>query len=512
MKLDTITAAIRPRRPWEAVDLGLLLTRRSATTIYAAWACSVLPVSVAILVLCWNLPALAVLLLWWLKPVFDRLVLHILSRSLFGAEPTPREALRALPGLLWRSRLPWALTLGRFDLARSYTLPVDQLEGLPAKARRARLDVLQRQDRGTAVWLTFLGVHFEQLLLYGMIALAYLLVPEQLQGPLFRQLFEAGGEAGWLAASDWINRASGILYVVVVALIEPFYVGGGFALYLNRRTHLEGWDLELALRRLAARLEAERSGTLGRASAGPRPAAGGRAAGWLGAALLLGLLHVPGPVGAAIEPDRARQAIDAVLEADEFQTVEMRDSWRYKPGEEPAPPAEPREPDVEPGGLNPVALPLEGLLWAGAIVLLLWLALSYRRWLGLFTPRPRAPRPERTPELVLGMEIRPERLPESVAAAALALWRQGQPAAALSLLYRGALGTLVHRRGMSLTDGATEGDCLRAVRDHAAEPLAGYFGRLTRAWQTVAYAQRPVADAELEALCRQWDEHFGERP
>ena len=34
----------------------------------------------------------------------------------------------------------------------------------------------------------------------------------------------------------------------------PLYGGGGFALYLNRRSELEGWDIELSFRNLADRL------------------------------------------------------------------------------------------------------------------------------------------------------------------------------------------------------------------------------------------------------------------
>ena len=40
---------------------------------------------------------------------------------------------------------------------------------------------------------------------------------------------------------------------LAMSLIAPFYVAGGFALYLNRRSELEGWDIEICLRRLLAR-------------------------------------------------------------------------------------------------------------------------------------------------------------------------------------------------------------------------------------------------------------------
>ena len=35
----------------------------------------------------------------------------------------------------------------------------------------------------------------------------------------------------------------------VIGFLEPFYVAAGFAMYLNRRAELEGWDVEQELRR-----------------------------------------------------------------------------------------------------------------------------------------------------------------------------------------------------------------------------------------------------------------------
>src|SRR5690606_13209657 len=43
--------------------------------------------------------------------------------------------------------------------------------------------------------------------------------------------------------------------------IEPFYVGAGFGLYLNRRTRIEAWAVEIALRRMRTRL-AQTAGAL----------------------------------------------------------------------------------------------------------------------------------------------------------------------------------------------------------------------------------------------------------
>jgi hypothetical protein len=42
--------------------------------------------------------------------------------------------------------------------------------------------------------------------------------------------------------------------MLITLLIEPFYIAANFGLYINRRTQLEAWDIELSFRKMAARL------------------------------------------------------------------------------------------------------------------------------------------------------------------------------------------------------------------------------------------------------------------
>ena len=79
---------------------------------------------------------------------------------------------------------------------------------------------------------------------------------------------------------------------------------------------------------------------------------------------------------------------------------------------------------------------------------------------------------------------------------------------ALSLLYRGALVTLLHRDGVELASGDTEEDCLRKSRSHISEGSLAYFARLLDTWQRLAYARREVARTEVETLCSDWRAHF----
>ena len=95
MELDRLQAELRSRGSHEAIDLGFAMVRRWSGPVWRAWAATVLPAWVLIVVCCWSVPWLAVLIIWWLKPLWDRVPLHVLSRSLFGATPTVREVLRA---------------------------------------------------------------------------------------------------------------------------------------------------------------------------------------------------------------------------------------------------------------------------------------------------------------------------------------------------------------------------------------------------------------------------------
>ncbi len=54
-----------------------------------------------------------------------------------------------------------------------------------------------------------------------------------------------------LANIWWIKLFSMLFNLIALSIIEPLYVAAGFTLYLNRRTHLEAWDIELAFRSIA---------------------------------------------------------------------------------------------------------------------------------------------------------------------------------------------------------------------------------------------------------------------
>ncbi len=120
MRLTESNVAIRPRSPWEAIDLGVLLAGRHRGLLMSSWAIVTLPVFCLLSALLWDYPTAAILLFWWLKPAFERLSLLILSQSLFGATPTLGQALKAWPATLKSQLLP-SLLWRRLSLSRTFS-------------------------------------------------------------------------------------------------------------------------------------------------------------------------------------------------------------------------------------------------------------------------------------------------------------------------------------------------------------------------------------------------------
>src|SRR5688500_18574015 len=73
VQIDRMPLALRPRGPWEGADLGVVMLRAWARPVYAAMIATVIPVALAAHLLIGNL-FLALLLVWWLKPLYDRVV------------------------------------------------------------------------------------------------------------------------------------------------------------------------------------------------------------------------------------------------------------------------------------------------------------------------------------------------------------------------------------------------------------------------------------------------------
>ena len=127
MQIERIAVVLRPRSPWEAMELGSALVRRNAGAIWKPWLALTLPVFALVNALGWIFDHAwwALMAMWWLKPLFDRVVLHVLSRAVFAETPGVAATLRAQ--LKWGLPRPMLdyLAWRRLGPARALFLPVE---------------------------------------------------------------------------------------------------------------------------------------------------------------------------------------------------------------------------------------------------------------------------------------------------------------------------------------------------------------------------------------------------
>ena len=251
MNLSETTANIRPRNPYEAIDLGATMVRHWWKELWLIWFSVSLPFLLIIWVALYQHKGWTLLLLWWCKPLWETPLLHFIAEKLFNNKTTAKEILRKTPKLLLNDIIP-KLTLRRISITRSFDMPVSELERLKSTARNKRLNVLHRTSSSAAIWLTIVGTHMETFLLTAFISLIWLFIPEHVAWDL--SIFDFFVEEEY---AIWRY----LFAYLAMSAIGPFYVAAGFSLYINRRTILEAWDIELTFKQLANRT-ANVTGTL----------------------------------------------------------------------------------------------------------------------------------------------------------------------------------------------------------------------------------------------------------
>ncbi len=467
MQLETVTAEIRPRTDWEAVDLGFAMVRRDFWRCFAVWWLAALPV-VALGWWLWDRPLLWLVLFWWWKPAGSRMVLFEISRRLFGERPGWRSVWRELPRA-WTRRFFYRFLWARFSPWLPVTLPVEDLERLRGKAYRVRAKQVVRRGEGAIIW-TYLASDLAAIWFgVGVFGFATMFLPEGQAGPwaLALETWDADnpGEIPLLLA-----RTAVACLVVSLSLTDLFLTGAGFGIYINNRTWLEGWDVELAFRRLARRL--------------------GKAAVVLVAGLLV---FAPGNLRAQEQrpPDEVIAEVKA-HEDFEVHTVKQKVPVSKSSASLPV-------------GLMATIGTILGVGAAVAVVGFLgWMIWRYRHvFLARGGPGKLA-QPTPVARVVMGMEVTPESLPPDVPSAAWLLWQQGRRQEALGLLYRGAISRAIDVARVEIRESDTEGDCLRRVEAAGQPAHPKYFRSLTAAWMETAYAATHPPDGEVEALCQQW--------
>lgn len=527
MDLSRIRVAARMRSGWQAIDLGFVMARAWWKPLFLSWLIPSTLLYMPLALFFHDQLWVAIWVVWWFKPLFDRGPIYIASRALFDVRTPTFEWLKALPGLYKIDCLPW-LTWRRFSVSRSYDLPVTVLEKLRGKARQSRLACLHHAHANAASWLTMVCIHLEWFLALGAISLALLMIPEEV----------TVASQNWFIPQEtpmlWVQS---VLSYFAMVLVAPLYTMAGFALYISRRIDLEGWDIEIRFRHLAA-------------SQGRKVAAN------LAAACLICLLGFtllspqPGlarenvieseatgtetrPEASEITPtvsaskagETAKRQILEILAGDDFHERVMTRGWRLKKREAENPDdgtlpewfihfvefLEQNDDDthVLAAWFGSAAKLLEFLMWIGVAFLAIYLFIRYREGIAGFARNLGAKKRETAaPNKLFGLDVRPESLPEDLPEQVRKLWQAGAARPALSLLYRATLSKLIHISGFVFHEGHTEGECLAIVKQGGEAKVTDYTAQLTLFWQALAYGHHvPEAEA-VDALLSEWEVLF----
>lgn len=466
-----VTARLRPRTGWESQDLGLAMVRGMIGRLLVQWLVVLLPIWAALTVLLWDRPILLLLIVWWLKPAYDRLPLFSLGRRLFGQETRLRDFLRAVPKLLFVGNI-YFLTFGRFSFYRSFSMPVKVLEGGAFSAYRRRVSTLLRVGDSTVFWVTFAWFVATVLGVIG----CYLFLDSWSESATSAEIWARLFGRSWRDADLELWRTIALLYMFVVTITEPFYVGSGFGLYINARSHLEGWDIEVAFRTLAARI---------RQSVVPL--------------LLCGLFLFQG-LGSARAQDDPKDIIKEIKAHPDFKIHQEEitvDDTVY---------STPNAPNLDTSWLAALGAIARVILWGLLIAVVIYLIYLIVKNRHLFMPNKRGPRPTPEPKarVVLGLDVTAEALPADIAAAARERWLAGDIYGALRLLYAGSLSWMIQRASLPIRESDTEGDCVRHSKKLWDPNQISYFQQLTNAWVRNAYGKKSPQSTEMEQFVTQW--------
>jgi len=241
----------------EAADTGLLLWRESFISFIPFFAIPFWLCAFILRLLPGDMQYFSWLILWFLKPLFDRPVLHIISVRFFESVTGMKRLFKGLGKSLWRG-LPGDLLWRRFSPFRAAMMPVYVLEyDRPLKKSfnseiKKRKDLLKKSGIGYCLFLTLWGIALEAALLTG----------EILFFGIMADFFSIGI---WPFAGDFSKNTE--IYIFAVwcfnyMFVETLYVCMGFSLYINSRIDVEGWDIEIMFRNFAKKLNKKKSGVL----------------------------------------------------------------------------------------------------------------------------------------------------------------------------------------------------------------------------------------------------------
>ncbi|MDR0475666.1 MAG: hypothetical protein LBH43_18590 [Treponema sp.] len=239
--------AMRRRSVWEAADSGILLWRNNFLYFIPFFALPIWIAAFALMLIPEEYRWISFFALWWLKPLFDRLCLHVVAVRFFKDESASPKSFRMLfkgmAGMIFRS-LPGDLLWRRLSPNRSAAMPLRLLERPGKKQYKERKKALSSGGLKFCGLLTFIGPIIEAVLLGGEYIFAIV---------IFELFFQNAFQELYNSVTD-ISIFAFAAYCFNYIIAESLYVCMGFGIYINSRTEMEGWDIQLLFKKFTGRL------------------------------------------------------------------------------------------------------------------------------------------------------------------------------------------------------------------------------------------------------------------
>ena len=474
--------SLRRRSVWEAADSGILLWRNNCACIMAFFAVPVWFFACFLRFLPNNPVLLPYLILWWLKPLFDRSVLHVISVRFFGLPAANRikGLFRGFWGTLCRN-LPGDLLWRRFNPGRAAYTAVRVLERGDQKQFRQRKKALVSGGLGFCFPIGILCLLMEGILLFGELLFAILI----------SDVFFPAGSPLMMTDTMLFNVFVFTAFCFNYVLVESLYVCMSFGLYINSRVELEGWDLQILFRKFADAPPVEKA---------PGPAVKSLPVICLLLFISFGAASPPAHAEEPLEAfpgffpavsENALESLEVILSSDDFGSE--REGWgiRFRSSRE-----NPDIPDMEIDSWLYEIRQVFGFILRLIVTLALvgsigftlyWFTRLKRK--GLFPLRDTGK--SHVNPLMSGES------PESLFTKAEDFSGRGNPREAWAACLAGCLGAFTRDYSLSFPVDATEYGCLALARS-ALGGKAGGFGEFVEDWVLLAYGGRPPTEGAFE--------------
>lgn len=250
MNLDKLTVNIKPLSAYQAIDLGIAMTRAWYLPLWQIWCrYAILFVVLALFITFFIADSdqtwwVAVVFLWWLKPIYEKPMLVYLSRKLFDEQYDKSQVAhdaKEMPSVFY-------FLIWRLGFVRIISMSVRLLEKQTAKNATMRINALTRKQNSaiSLCALMFFGAEMMTLIVCKQLVDDWFL-----EQTLFSDWLWAVDADGRFLSMFWV-----LCYAIISSLLTPFYVASGFSVYLCKRSLLEGWDIELMFYKLRHRYQA----------------------------------------------------------------------------------------------------------------------------------------------------------------------------------------------------------------------------------------------------------------